>query len=66
MIPFLALHLSALRRDEKPLRRSIQTARALGVRRRDVVSALFWAGVYGTDLVMETAFDAAGDILTSW
>ena len=66
MIPFLTLHLTALRRDPKPLRRSIQTAKALGVRRRDVVSALFWAGVYGTDLVMETAFDAAGDVLASW
>jgi hypothetical protein len=66
MIPFFLLHLSALRLDPTPLRRSIQTAKTLGVRRRDVVSALFWAGVYGGDVVMETAFDAAGDILSSW
>jgi alkylhydroperoxidase/carboxymuconolactone decarboxylase family protein YurZ len=66
MIPLLTLHLNALRLRPKPLRRSLQTARSLGVTRREAVSALFWAGVYDADAVMETAFDAAGDVLESW
>ncbi len=66
MIPLLMLHLSALRLWPKPLRRSLQLAKALGVRRREVVSTLFWAGVYGADAVMEAAFDAAGDVLEAW
>jgi hypothetical protein len=41
-------------------------AHALGVTRREAVTALFWAGVYGADVVMETAFDAAGDVLEAW
>jgi alkylhydroperoxidase/carboxymuconolactone decarboxylase family protein YurZ len=66
MIPLLTLHLSAVRLWPKPLRRSLQAARSLGVTRREAVSALFWAGVYGADVVMETAFDAAGDVLEAW
>jgi alkylhydroperoxidase/carboxymuconolactone decarboxylase family protein YurZ len=66
MIPLLTLHLNALRLRPKPLRRSLQAARSLGVTRREAVSALFWAGVYDADAVMETAFDAAGDVLESW
>jgi hypothetical protein len=66
MIPLLTLHLAAVRLWPKPLRRSIQLARALGVRRREVVTTLFWAGVYGADVVTETAMDAAGDILDGW
>ena len=66
MIPLLTVHLNALRLRPKPLRRSLQAARSLGVTRREAVSALFWAGVYDADAVMETAFDAAGDVLESW
>jgi len=66
MIPLLTLHLSAIRLWPKPLRRAVQTARSLGVRRGEVVAALLWSGVYGTDLVMETAMDAAGDLLEDW
>jgi hypothetical protein len=66
MIPLLLLHLSAVRLWPKPLRRAIQMAKALGVRRGEVVAALYWAGVYGPDVVLEGAMDAAGDILESW
>jgi hypothetical protein len=66
MIPLLALHLSAVRLWPQPLRRSLQLAKVLGVTRGEAVSALFWAGVYGADIVMETAMDAAGDILVAW
>ena len=66
MIPLLSLHLSAVRLWPKPLRRAVQTAKALGVRRGELVAALYWAGVYGADVVMETALDAAGDLLESW
>jgi alkylhydroperoxidase/carboxymuconolactone decarboxylase family protein YurZ len=63
MIPLLALHLHALTLAPKPLRRAFQLARALGVTQRHAVTALLWAAVYGGDSVMETAFDAAGDVL---
>jgi hypothetical protein len=66
MIPLLFLHLSAVRLWPKPLRRAIQMAKALGVRRGELVATLYWAGVYAPDAVMETALDAAGDILESW
>ena len=66
MIPLLSLHLSAVRLWPKPLRRAIQMTKALGVRRSELVGALYWAGVYGADVVLETAMDAAGDILEGW
>ena len=66
MIPLLALHLYAVTLAPKPLRRAVQTARALGVTRRQAVTALLWAAVYGGDAVMETAFDAAGDVFEAW
>jgi alkylhydroperoxidase/carboxymuconolactone decarboxylase family protein YurZ len=66
MIPLLALHLYAVTRSPKPLRRAVQLARVLGVRRREAVTVLLWAAVYGGDAVLETAFDAAGDVLESY
>jgi hypothetical protein len=66
IIPLLSLHLSAVRLWPEPLRRAVQTAKALGVRRGELIAALYWAGVYGTDIVMETAMGAAGDILEDW
>ena len=66
MIPLLSLHLSAVRLWPNPLRRAVQTAKSLGVRRGELIAALYWAGVYGTDIVMETAMDAVGDILEGW
>jgi alkylhydroperoxidase/carboxymuconolactone decarboxylase family protein YurZ len=66
MVPLLALHLYGLTLAPKPLRRAVQTARALGVTRRQAVTALLWAAVYGGDAVMETAFDAAADLFEDW
>jgi alkylhydroperoxidase/carboxymuconolactone decarboxylase family protein YurZ len=66
VIPLLALHLHAVSLAPKPLRRAFQLARALGVTRRQAVTALLWAAVYGGDAVMETAFDAAGDVVEAW
>jgi alkylhydroperoxidase/carboxymuconolactone decarboxylase family protein YurZ len=66
VIPLLQTHLYALTLASTPLRRSLQLARTLGVTRREVVTALLWAAVYGGDAVMETALDAAGDILAGW
>jgi len=66
MIPLLALHLSAVQLLPKPLRRAFQMAKALGLSRREVVTALLWAAVYGPDAVMEAATDAAGDVLDGW
>jgi alkylhydroperoxidase/carboxymuconolactone decarboxylase family protein YurZ len=62
MIPLLGVHLYALTLAPKPLRRAIQLARAVGVTRREALTALLWAAVYGGDAVLETAFDAAGDV----
>lgn len=58
MIPLLALHLYAVTLSPKPLRRAVQLARALGVTRREAMTVLLWAAVYGGDAVLETAFDA--------
>lgn len=66
MIPLLALHLHAVTATPKPLRRAVQLARALGVTRREAVTVLLWAAVYGGDAVLETAFDAAGDVLANY
>jgi alkylhydroperoxidase/carboxymuconolactone decarboxylase family protein YurZ len=57
MIPLLGVHLYALTMAPKPLRRALQLARAVGVTRREAVTALLWAAVYGGDAVLETAFD---------
>jgi alkylhydroperoxidase/carboxymuconolactone decarboxylase family protein YurZ len=64
MIPLLQTHLYALTLAPAPLRRALQLARALGVTRREAVTALLWAAVYGGDAVLETALDAAGDVLS--
>jgi len=63
MVPLLAAHLYALTLAPKPLRRALQLARALGVSQREATTTLLWAAVYGGDVVLETAFDAAGDLL---
>ena len=42
-----------------PLRRSLLLARSLGVRRGEAISTLLWAAIYGGEVVMETAIDAA-------
>jgi hypothetical protein len=66
MIPLLSLHLGAIRLARIPVRRSIQMARSFGVGRDYVASTLFWAAVYGGDVVFEAALDAAGDLLERW
>jgi alkylhydroperoxidase/carboxymuconolactone decarboxylase family protein YurZ len=65
MLPLLALHLHAIQLAPTPLRRAVQLARALGVGREQLLTALLWAAVYGGDAVLETAFDAAGDVLNA-
>jgi hypothetical protein len=66
LIPLLSLHLGAIRQTPIPIRRSVQLARTLGVRREHVESTLFWAAVYGGDVVFEAALEAAGDVLDGW
>ncbi|NUR76761.1 MAG: hypothetical protein HOQ28_10820 [Thermoleophilia bacterium] len=66
IVPLLAVHLHALTLAPKPLRRALQLARAVRVTRRQALTSLLWAAVYGGDAVMETAFDAAGDVLEDW
>jgi alkylhydroperoxidase/carboxymuconolactone decarboxylase family protein YurZ len=63
MVPLFALHAAAVRMWPKALRRAVQLAKALGLRRGEIVAALFWAAVYGGDATMEAAFDAAGDVI---
>jgi alkylhydroperoxidase/carboxymuconolactone decarboxylase family protein YurZ len=64
MLPLLALHLHALQLEPLPLRRAAQLARALAVTPEQLLTALLWAGVYGGDAVLETAFEAVGDLLS--
>jgi hypothetical protein len=66
LIPLLGLHLAAIRHARIPIRRSLQLARSLGVAREHVESTLFWSAVYGGDVVLEAALDAAGDLLDDW
>jgi alkylhydroperoxidase/carboxymuconolactone decarboxylase family protein YurZ len=66
LIPLLSLHLGAIRQTPVPIRRALQMARSLGVAREYVESTLFWAAVYGGDVVFEAALDAAGDLLDDW
>jgi hypothetical protein len=66
LIPLLSLHLGAIRQTRVPIRRSLQLARTLGVRRAHVESTLLWAAVYGGDVVLEAALDAGGDLLDGW
>ena len=66
LIPLLSLHHAAIRLAPIPIRRSLQLARSLGVDRSHVESTLFWAAVYGGDVVFEAALDAGGDVLDAW
>jgi hypothetical protein len=55
MVALFAVHTSAVRIWPQPLRRAIQLARALGLRRGEVAAALFWAAVYGGEATLEAA-----------
>ena len=66
LVPLLSASLSAIRLQATPLRRSLLLARSLGVRRGEALATLFWAAVYGGDVVMETAIDAVADVLADW
>ena len=63
LIPLLHLHLAVARMQPEMIRRAVQMARALDVRRHQVVSALFWATVAGGSLALEQAYRAAEDVL---
>jgi alkylhydroperoxidase/carboxymuconolactone decarboxylase family protein YurZ len=65
MLPLLALHLHAVQLEPKPLLRAAQLARALAVTPGQLLTALLWAAVYGGDAVLETAYEAAGDLLAA-
>jgi hypothetical protein len=66
LVPLLEANLHAIRLQSAPLRRSLLLARSLGVRRGEALATLFWAAVYGGDVVMETAIDAVADVLADW
>jgi hypothetical protein len=55
MVALFAVHTSAVRIWPQPLRRAMQLARALGLRRGEVAAALFWAAVYGGEATLEAA-----------
>jgi hypothetical protein len=62
MVALFAVHTSAVRIWPQPLRRAIRLARTLGLRRGEVVAALFWAAVYGGEATLE----AAAEPLREW
>jgi alkylhydroperoxidase/carboxymuconolactone decarboxylase family protein YurZ len=66
LIPLLTVHLSAIQGWPVPLRRALLVARGVDVTRAEAVSTLLWAAIYGGDVVMETAAEAAGDVLEDW
>src|SRR5581483_10530766 len=47
MAPLCMLHLSALRLQERPLRRAAQLARHLGVDHEYLLATVLWAAMYG-------------------
>lgn len=55
MVALFAVHTSAVRIWPQPLRRAVQLARTLGLRRGEVAAALFWAAVYGGEATLEAA-----------
>jgi alkylhydroperoxidase/carboxymuconolactone decarboxylase family protein YurZ len=63
LVALLRLHLGAIRQSPVLVRRATQLARTLGVRRHHVVSTLFWAAVYGGETVLESAHEAAADVI---
>jgi hypothetical protein len=63
LFPLLTLHLAAVTARPTSMRRAAQEARALGVRRHQAVSTLFWASVPGGEAALEPAWDAVHDIV---
>jgi alkylhydroperoxidase/carboxymuconolactone decarboxylase family protein YurZ len=63
LFPLLTLHLAAVTARPVALRRAAQEARALGVRRHQAVSTLFWAAVPGGEAAFEQAWTAVADVL---
>jgi hypothetical protein len=66
MAPLCMLQLAAARLWRTPTLRAAQLAKALGVRRHHVISTLFWAGLYGDEMVMEPALATLGSLLDDW
>jgi hypothetical protein len=66
MAPLCMLHLAAVRQWQKPTLRAAQLARGLGVERGPVVSTLFWAAMYGGDIVTESAIETLAPLLEAW
>jgi alkylhydroperoxidase/carboxymuconolactone decarboxylase family protein YurZ len=66
MAPLSLLLLATQRQSPKAILRAAQIAKALGVRRHQLVETLFWAGVYSVDETMEVAFDALDGLLDGW
>jgi hypothetical protein len=63
LFPLLALHLATVTRRPVAARRAAQEARALGVRRHQAVSTLFWAAVPGSEVALEQAWDAVAAVV---
>jgi hypothetical protein len=66
MAPLCMLFLAAMRGWRKPTLRAAQLAHHLGVRRSHLLAALTWAGVYGDEMILESAFDVLGPLIDSW
>lgn len=63
MAALCMLQLAAIRHYALPTRRAVQLAQSLGAGDSHIVATLLWAGIYGGDEVMESAFAAVGDLL---
>jgi hypothetical protein len=64
LVPLLMLHLGVVDLNPTLIRRSAQMARALGVRRHQVVSTLFWATTGGGEWKLEQALEPCRDVLS--
>jgi hypothetical protein len=64
LLPLLILHLAVVDLGPRSIRRAVQMARALGVRRHHVMATLFWATVGGGELALEDAIDPLRDLVS--
>ncbi|MFN8217829.1 MAG: hypothetical protein U0R71_14640 [Solirubrobacterales bacterium] len=66
MAPLSWLLLAAQRQWPTSILRAGQMARHLGVRRRQAIETVFWAGVYAGEATSEVAIEALAPVLDGW
>jgi hypothetical protein len=66
LIPLLHLHAAMTRRDPVALRRAVALAKSVGVRRHELVCAIYWSSVPGGEPAVQFAYATAGEEISSF